>query len=246
MSELTPRVPTRGVVRCPDSTVVWGLLTDLSGMNAAYLTLAEAAARLGVHPRTIERRIRAGTLDAETGADGRVRVRIEVPDAPDTAPDTLVEHAGLAGAAGALVAREVRETLQGIAEIHRRDAERLRRRGLVWAILGSAGLVAGAGGVAAGVATIAATREASAQHAGQVSGIIDAAQHDRAALEAARAEVADLRARVAGLEVVSDMSGAELRQTAGRLSDVSRERDEALAELACVLDGLERAVAGGW
>lgn len=209
-------------------------------MNAAYLTLAEAAARLRVHPRTIERRVAAGALASETGPDGRVRVRIEAPEAPDTAPDTLD-----AGLAGALVANEVRATLGSIAEIHRRDADRLRRhRGRLVAVA-AVGLATGAAGVAAGVAMIAATREAQAQHAGHVSGVLAAADRDREALAAARAEVADLQARLAVATVVSDMSGAEMRQTAGRLSGMTAERDRLAAELACVLDGLEFAVAGG-
>lgn len=214
-------------------------------MNAAaYLTVAEAAAHLGVHPRTIERRVAAGALASETGPDGRVRVRIETPDTPDSTPDTLD-----AGLAGALVAREVRETLGSIAEIHRRDADRLRRqRGRLVAVA-AIGLATGAAGVAAGVAMIVATREAQAQHAGQVSGVLAAADRDREALAAARAEVADLQARLAVAEVVSDMSGAELRQTVGHLSGAIAERDRLAAELACVLDEIEIAVAGaggGW
>jgi len=42
--------------------------------DGAWVTLQEAAARLGVSTRTIQRHIRAGKLDARRGDDPRVRV----------------------------------------------------------------------------------------------------------------------------------------------------------------------------
>jgi excisionase family DNA binding protein len=64
-------------------------------MVEQWMTVAEAAAYLRVHPRTIERRLAAGKLASGRAEDGQVVVRIEVPDEPeaDGAPDNDVNDA---------------------------------------------------------------------------------------------------------------------------------------------------------
>jgi len=51
------------------------------------MSVAEAATALRVHPRTIERRIAGGKIQSQRGDDGLLRVLVNLPDAPDSAPD---------------------------------------------------------------------------------------------------------------------------------------------------------------
>jgi excisionase family DNA binding protein len=61
-------------------------------MAEQWMTVAEAAAYLRVHPRTIERRLAAGKLASGRAEDGQVVVKIDVPDEPEpvTAADASV------------------------------------------------------------------------------------------------------------------------------------------------------------
>ena len=56
-------------------------------MSDTWMSMAEAAASLKVHPRTTERRIAGGKIQTRRGDDGTLQVLIDLPDMSDTAPD---------------------------------------------------------------------------------------------------------------------------------------------------------------
>ena len=60
-------------------------------MPDTWMTLAQAAASLNVHPRTIERRIAGGKIQARRADDGQLQVLVALPDTSDTAPDSALE-----------------------------------------------------------------------------------------------------------------------------------------------------------
>ena len=51
-------------------------------MPEQWLSVAEAAAAMKVHPRTIERRMVAGKIENRRNDDGQVQVLINLPEAP--------------------------------------------------------------------------------------------------------------------------------------------------------------------
>jgi hypothetical protein len=57
-------------------------------MPDQWLTIAEAAAMMKIHPRTVERRAAAGKLNARRNDDGQVQILIDVPD---PTPDPVAE-----------------------------------------------------------------------------------------------------------------------------------------------------------
>ncbi|MDB5302319.1 MAG: hypothetical protein JWO87_3982 [Phycisphaerales bacterium] len=97
-------------------------------MSERWVTVAEAAAALKVHPRTIERRIKSASLQSRRADAGQVEVLIDAPD-PDANPmsDPLSVVAGQAdqqvqlalGATSALV-----KGAQEDARLARHDSER--------------------------------------------------------------------------------------------------------------------------
>src|SRR5450432_4198370 len=60
-------------------------------MPDSWMTVAEAAATLKVHPRTIERRIASGKIQTRRADDGQVQMLISTPDMPDNAPNPAFE-----------------------------------------------------------------------------------------------------------------------------------------------------------
>jgi len=128
-------------------------------MPDKWMSVAEAATALRVHPRTIERRIAGGKIQSQRGDDGLLRVLVNLPDAPDNAPDggaaleTVRELANdqvtlATGSASAIVrfaqndAQRAREELV----LWRQDAGRARRSAVaawcVVALLGTGACVA--------------------------------------------------------------------------------------------------------
>jgi hypothetical protein len=81
-------------------------------MSEHWMSVAQAAASMQVHPRTIERRIASQKIQSRRSEDGQVQVLVNLPDpvgqAHDTAMETVKELADrqvdiAAGSASALV-----------------------------------------------------------------------------------------------------------------------------------------------
>jgi hypothetical protein len=120
-------------------------------MPEQWMSVAEAAATMKVHPRTVERRIAAGKIESRRGADGQVQILVTVPDIVEPmssqALDTVKELADrqvdiAAGSASALVhiAQEQAMRAESQLVLARQDAGRYRREaqmslGLVAAML---------------------------------------------------------------------------------------------------------------
>jgi len=116
-------------------------------MPEQWLTVAEAAAAMKVHPRTIERRMVAGKIENRRNEDGQVQVLVDLPDAPPTndpvsseAFETVKELANqqvdiAAGSASALirVAQEQAMRAENQLTLARQDVGRYRRE-TRWAV----------------------------------------------------------------------------------------------------------------
>lgn len=123
-------------------------------MPDKWMTVAEAATALKVHPRTIERRIAGGKVQARRAEDGTLQVMINLPDAPpEQAPDSgaletvrelAADQVTLAtGSASAIVrfaqndATRAREELS----IVRQDVGRARKSALAaWCVVAAVGI----------------------------------------------------------------------------------------------------------
>jgi len=113
-------------------------------MPEQWMSVAEAAAAMKVHPRTVERRIAANKIESRRNDDGQVQILVNVPDtieAPAATPsihsDALVTVRELAdrqvdiaaGSASALVrvAQEQAHRAENQLLLAREDAGRYRR-----------------------------------------------------------------------------------------------------------------------
>jgi outer membrane murein-binding lipoprotein Lpp len=117
-------------------------------MSDKWVTFAEAAAALKVHPRTVERQIKGGKLQSRRTAAGQLEVMIDVVETLDANSEALSVVAGQAenqvqfalGATSAIV-----KSAQEDAQLARMDAERawdetrIARRGsrLAWSLVGT-------------------------------------------------------------------------------------------------------------
>ena len=81
-------------------------------MSEQWMSVAQAAASMQVHPRTVERRIASGKIQSRRSEDGQVQILVNLPDTArqshDTAMETVKELADrqvdiAAGSASALV-----------------------------------------------------------------------------------------------------------------------------------------------
>src|SRR4051794_1112371 len=119
-------------------------------MPEQWMSVAEAAATMKVHPRTVERRLAAGKIESRRGADGQVQILVTVPDVvveptmSSQALDTVKELADrqvdiAAGSASALVriAQEQAMRAENQLILARQDAGRYRKEAQM-----AAGLVA--------------------------------------------------------------------------------------------------------
>jgi hypothetical protein len=59
---------------------------------AEWLTIDQAAARIGCSTRTLQRRIADGKVAAQRRDDGRVLVEVKLPQAPSTPTDAVVDQ----------------------------------------------------------------------------------------------------------------------------------------------------------
>lgn len=127
-------------------------------MPEKWVSVAEAAASLKVHTRTIERHMKGGKIQSRRADDGQVQVLVDMPEESAPALDPLSVVAGQAenqvqlalGTTSAIV-----RTAQEDARLARQDAERAwdetrtARRGarLAWATmaLSAAGVIGAVG-----------------------------------------------------------------------------------------------------
>ena len=110
-------------------------------MPDQWLSVAEAAASMKVHPRTIERRISSGKIDSRRNDDGQVQVLVNLPDTPPPVDsvssetlETVKELANqqvdiAAGSASALIRVSQDQMMRAESELAlaRQDARRYRR-----------------------------------------------------------------------------------------------------------------------
>ena len=111
-------------------------------MPEQWMSIAEAAAVMKIHPRTVERRAAAGKVQSRRNDDGQVQVRIEVPDPEPIPPEPLSVEAFetvkemadrqvdiAAGSASALVraAQEQAMRAERQVEVHRQESKQYRR-----------------------------------------------------------------------------------------------------------------------
>lgn len=117
-------------------------------MPDKWVTFAEAAAAMKVHPRTVERQMKSGKLQSRRTAAGQLEVLIDTVESVDASADALSVVAGQAenqvqfalGATSAIV-----KTTQEDARLARVDADRaweetrVARRGslIAWSAVGA-------------------------------------------------------------------------------------------------------------
>jgi hypothetical protein len=170
-------------------------------MSDKWVTIAEAAAALKVHPRTVERQLKSGKLQSRRADGGQLEVQIDVPESQGLGAEALSVVAGQAenqvqlalGATSTLV-----KTAQEDARLARLDAERaweetrIARRGSVvaWSVVG---VMAVAMTVAVGWTSSALTRSQVelAHAADQVKTVSDTAGQLAAERDNLRRQLAD-------------------------------------------------------
>ena len=107
-------------------------------MPEQWMSVAEAAAAMRVHPRTVERRLAAGKIESRRTDAGQVEILINVPDTADTVSSQALETVRdladrqvdlAAGTASALVRVAQEQTLRAETQLTlaRQDAGRYRR-----------------------------------------------------------------------------------------------------------------------
>lgn len=126
------------------------MTTDAPIEPTEWLSVAAAAARLGVHPRTVERRAASGKLTARRAADGSVQIEMPAEPSKPTAEavaDVLAVQADrqiqLAGAIVGASERELATMRTELAEVRRSSRWAWRSVAAVVA-LGSLGAVCSA------------------------------------------------------------------------------------------------------
>ncbi len=55
-------------------------------MAERWVSIAEAAATMRIHPRTVERRAAAGKVESRRNDDGQVQVSLNLPEPDPSAP----------------------------------------------------------------------------------------------------------------------------------------------------------------
>lgn len=191
-------------------------------MSDRWMTIAEAAAALKVHPRTIERRIAGGKIETRRADDGLLQVLITLPDISDSAPDTAIEavrelaadQITLAkGSASALVrfAQDDADRSRQQLELVRHDVGRARRGALVaWLIVGLLGVGAtiAVGWTASTITRARQDVETLNEYAAKVEIEAERLRAERDALrdkvQAAQVEAAAVNGRLAAFKEQSD------------------------------------------
>lgn len=193
-----------------------------------WMPIAEAAAVLKVHPRTVERRVAAGTLPHRRDGRGRVLVLVEAEEPPQRRQDA---PQGVGQAAGGLQVIETpdrttailagladRTLAAGRAEIV--QARRAARWG--WSVAGSTAVAAA---VLVGVAAVRATAL-------------------EGAVAAARAEAEGATALAATVAATLDREIERADRLAGELAEARRQSPDTAADTAGDADPAVEAAGG--
>jgi hypothetical protein len=180
-------------------------------MSDKWVTFAEAAAAMKVHPRTVERQIKSGKLQSRRTDAGQLEVLIDMPETVTAASDALSVVAGQAenqvqfalGATSAIV-----KTAQEDARLARLESERawqetnVARRGtlIAWSTVAvmAAALIVAVGWTAA---TITRSQVELQHAADQVKTASEDARQSSTERDNLRAQLADAnekRARAEG------------------------------------------------
>jgi hypothetical protein len=213
-------------------------------MPDQWLSIAEAAASMKVHPRTIERRIAASKIQSRRNDDGQVQVLVDMPDIVEAVPteafDTMKELADrqvdiAAGSASALVRIAQDQTVRAENQllIARQDAGRYRNETKLAFGMLAATLVLVIGAVGWCTYTITAVR-ADARRA----------TDNAARAETERQQIADT-ARQAQLAIQAERDAerqrAQASDSAAHNADLARAKAE--GELAAYKAELSGVVA---
>jgi excisionase family DNA binding protein len=193
-----------------------------------WVPIAEAAAVLRVHPRTVERRVAAGTLPHRRDGRGRVLVLVEAEEPPQRRQDG---PQGVGQAAGGLQVLETPDRttaiLAGLADrtLAAGRAEIVQaRRAARWG-WGVAGSVAVAAAVLVGVAAVRATAL-------------------EGAVAAARAEAAGATALAATLAATLDREVERADRLVEQIAEARRQSPDTAADTRGGADPAVEAAGG--
>ena len=222
-------------------------------MTEQWMSIAEAAAAMKIHPRTVERRAGAGKLDSRRNDDGQVQVLVPVnppePHAPSPEPvsaeafETVREMADrqvdiAAGSASALVraAQEQAMRAEHQTTLARQEAGRYRRETQAAMLLVAVVLLAVIVAVGYCTSTITAAR-VDAQNARQAA----AAAAD--VVKRATDDAASARDQIAAAKTAQARAEGALAATNSGIETVIRQTRPATRPLS-VVDRIAAAFRG--
>lgn len=194
---------------------------DMSHPQARIVSVAEAAAALGVSVRTIQRRIATGELATDRDSSGRVRVRLDPLRADPPPTDS----------AATLI---VRDTLTHLLDRYRGSLDRMERTRTRVLALGVAGATLGVAGVVGVVAMSATSRDLG----GQVADARAETSAANAALVQSLRELGDLRAELATATELADNLTRQARHADAMASQAVAACERMEAERDALADDL--------
>jgi hypothetical protein len=195
-------------------------------MPDKWLTLAEAAIALKVHPRTVERQIKSGKLQSRRTEGGQLEALISVADEISSASEALAVVAGQAenqvqlalGATSALVKSAQEDARLARTETQRAWSEaRIARRGAgaAWATVGvmAAGLMVAVGWTSSALTRSQVELHHSVRQVQEMSDTVEKLSTEREHLRGQIEDANERRARVEGelaARMVADRVAASL------------------------------------
>lgn len=199
---------------------------------SSTVTLAEAAARLGVSTRTVQRRIAAGAIPAGRDESGQLRIPLEAVRPSERSPEVLA----------------VSDTVSHVMTSYAASLNRLERSRSRWTLAAVAGVALGV----MGMTTAVAVSWSASRQGDTLADTTAALTTTGSALVESQREIRDLRTAVTEADRMADTWRTEAhdnRQAVSRLSaDLAlaiaerdamacqADTDDALAYLASVLD----------
>ena len=217
-------------------------------MPEQWMTVAEAAAAMKVHPRTVERRVSAGKIESRRGEDGQTEVFVLTPafaaetaqagsssppvaDALETVREMADRQVDLAaGSASALVrfAQEQAMRAENQLVLARQDADRYRRESHMALALVAAMFFIVLVGVGWGMSTVTNARATA-----------------RSASEKAADTAVSARQAVADATAVARQAQSDFNVVRNRLDDEVAARSKAEGELIAYKTGASNPRLGG-